>query len=154
MLAVICFTQLKYKEDYNKNVKGQWCETPYFDVATARVAMENLSNVRTWRFLWVMWLWSFYCLTVALFSFQRRYTQHYEGIKDQIYFMQTDTPVYDTNKKARIAASEVSVHKHTETKVWEYFYRAYLMWKTRQSADLCLRAERESTHWRSTWFTV
>ncbi len=27
--------------------------------------------------------------------------------------MQTDTPVYDTNKKARIAASEVSTHKHT-----------------------------------------
>ena len=39
------YLQLKYKEDYNKNVKGQWCETPYFDVATARVAMENLSNV-------------------------------------------------------------------------------------------------------------
>lgn len=40
-----CFTQLKYKEDYNKNVKGKWCETPYFDIATARVAMENLSEV-------------------------------------------------------------------------------------------------------------
>ena len=39
------YLQLKYKEDYNKNVKGQWCETLYFDVATARVAMENLSNV-------------------------------------------------------------------------------------------------------------
>lgn len=46
MLIAIFSSQLKYKEDYNKNVKGQWCETPYFDVATARVAMENLSDVR------------------------------------------------------------------------------------------------------------
>ncbi|XP_030284288.1 nebulin isoform X16 [Sparus aurata] len=81
-------SDLKYKEDYNKNVKGQWCETPYFDVATARVAMENLSS--------------------------RRYTQAFEDIKDQIYFMQTDTPVYDTNKKARIAASEVQYKKEYE----------------------------------------
>ncbi|KAM9804543.1 nebulin [Neosynchiropus ocellatus] len=81
-------SDLKYKEDYNKNVKGQWCETPYFDVATARVAMENLSD--------------------------RRYTQHHEDTKDQIYFMQTETPVYDTNKKARIAASEVQYKKEYE----------------------------------------
>ena len=44
-MMIICIPQLKYKEDYNKNVKGQWCETPYFDVATARVAMENISSV-------------------------------------------------------------------------------------------------------------
>ncbi|KAM3607130.1 uncharacterized protein V6R79_002158 [Siganus canaliculatus] len=81
-------SDLKYKEDYNKNVKGQWCETPYFDVATARVAMDNLSN--------------------------RKYTQTYENEKDQIYYMQTDTPVYDTNKKARIAASEVQYKKEYE----------------------------------------
>ncbi|XP_062257985.1 nebulin isoform X12 [Platichthys flesus] len=81
-------SDLKYKEDYNKNVKGQWCETPYFDVATARVAMDNFSN--------------------------RKYTQQYEDKKDQIYFMQTDTPVYDTNKKARIAASEVQYKKQYE----------------------------------------
>ncbi|XP_069389533.1 nebulin isoform X6 [Paralichthys olivaceus] len=81
-------SDLKYKEDYNKNVKGQWCETPYFDVATARVAMDNFSN--------------------------RKYTQEFEDIKDQIYFMQTDTPVYDTNKKARIAASEVQYKKQYE----------------------------------------
>ena len=113
MLIVICFPQLKYKEDYNKNVKGQWCETPYFDVATARVAMENLSNVRAYYYL--RRIFSMVCLifqfiTVLRFSFQRRYTQDFEDIKDQIYFMQTDTPVYDTNKKARIAASEVSPH--------------------------------------------
>ncbi|XP_051261112.1 nebulin isoform X49 [Dicentrarchus labrax] len=81
-------SDLKYKEDYNKNVKGQWCETPYFDVAIARMAMDNFSN--------------------------RKYTQHYEDIKDQIYFMQTDTPVYDANKKARIAASEVQYKKEYE----------------------------------------
>ncbi|XP_035801092.2 nebulin isoform X6 [Amphiprion ocellaris] len=81
-------SDLKYKEDYNKNVKGQWCETPYFDVATARVAMDNLSD--------------------------RKYTQTYENEKDQIYFMQTDTPVYETNKKARIAASEVQYKKDYE----------------------------------------
>ncbi|XP_074551161.1 nebulin [Halichoeres trimaculatus] len=81
-------SDLKYKEDYNKNVKGQWCETPYFDVATARVAMDNLSS--------------------------RKYTQAFEDEKDQIYFMQTDTPVYDTNKKARIAASEVHYKKEYE----------------------------------------
>ncbi|XP_071337112.1 nebulin isoform X4 [Trachinotus anak] len=81
-------SDLKYKEDYNKNVKGQWCETPYFDVATARVAMDNFSN--------------------------RKYTQHYEDMKDQIYFMQTDTPVYDTNKKASVAASEVQYKKEYE----------------------------------------
>ncbi|XP_056245131.1 nebulin isoform X2 [Seriola aureovittata] len=81
-------SDLKYKEDYNKNVKGQWCETPYFDVATARVAMDNLSS--------------------------RKYTQHHEDTKDQIYFMQTDTPVYDSNKKARVAASEVQYKKEYE----------------------------------------
>lgn len=51
MLIVICFPQLKYKEDYNKNVKGQWCETPYFDVAIARMAMDNFSNVRAYYYI-------------------------------------------------------------------------------------------------------
>uniref|UniRef100_A0A3B3CEF5 Nebulin n=1 Tax=Oryzias melastigma TaxID=30732 RepID=A0A3B3CEF5_ORYME len=82
--------RLKYKEDYNKNVKGQWCETPYFDIAIARMAMDNLSD--------------------------RKYTQHFEDTKDQIYFMQTETPVYETQKKARIAASEVQYKKEYEKK--------------------------------------
>lgn len=60
--------------------------------------------------------------------------------------MQTDTPVYDTNKKAGTAVSEVSTQKHTHTKASEYFYRSYLMWKTRQRVDPGLRAECESTH--------
>lgn len=38
-------SQLKYHEDYNKNVKGKWCETPYFDVAVARMVMDNISDV-------------------------------------------------------------------------------------------------------------
>ncbi|KAF6730309.1 Nebulin [Oryzias melastigma] len=83
-------SDLKYKEDYNKNVKGQWCETPYFDIAIARMAMDNLSD--------------------------RKYTQHFENTKDQIYFMQTETPVYETQKKARIAASEVQYKKEYEKK--------------------------------------
>ncbi|XP_027878910.1 nebulin isoform X28 [Xiphophorus couchianus] len=81
-------SDLKYKEDYNKNVRGHWCETPYFDIAIARMAMDNLSD--------------------------RKYTQEFENIKDQIYFMQTDTPVYDACKKARIAASEVQYKKEFE----------------------------------------
>uniref|UniRef100_A0A087YGW7 Nebulin n=1 Tax=Poecilia formosa TaxID=48698 RepID=A0A087YGW7_POEFO len=81
-------SDLKYKEDYNKNVRGQWCETPYFDIAIARMAMDNLSD--------------------------RKYTQEFENIKDQIYFMQTDTPVYDACKKARIAASAVQYKKEFE----------------------------------------
>ncbi|XP_061774185.1 nebulin isoform X7 [Nerophis ophidion] len=81
-------SDLKYREEYNKTVKGQWCETPYFDVATARVAMENLSH--------------------------RKYTQDYEDKKDQIYFMETDTPVYDTHKKAQSSASGVTYKKEYE----------------------------------------
>ncbi|MFT7815072.1 nebulin-like [Arapaima gigas] len=38
-------SDLKYHEDYNKKVKGKWCETPYFDVAIAKMAMNNLSAV-------------------------------------------------------------------------------------------------------------
>ncbi|KAG7467209.1 hypothetical protein MATL_G00150970 [Megalops atlanticus] len=90
-LAKKVFTQrsnLKYHEDYNKNVKGQWCETPYFDVAVARMAMDNLSA--------------------------KKYTADYEEIKDQIYFMQTETPEYSSHKKARNAASTVQYKKDYE----------------------------------------
>ncbi|KAJ8415105.1 hypothetical protein AAFF_G00008030 [Aldrovandia affinis] len=90
-LAKKVFTQrsdLKYLEDYNKNVKGQWCETPYFDVAIARMAMDNLSA--------------------------KKYTADYEQIKDQIYFMQTETPEYNTNKKACRDASTIKYKKDYE----------------------------------------
>ncbi|KAI7808891.1 nebulin-like [Triplophysa rosa] len=81
-------SNLKYHEDYNKNVKGKWCETPYFDVAIARMVMDNLSD--------------------------KKYTAAFEDMKDQIYFMQTDTPTYDANKKAREAASSVKYKKEYE----------------------------------------
>lgn len=44
----------------------------------------------------------------TLISFQKKYTADFEEMKDQIYFMQTDTPTYASNKKAREAASTVS----------------------------------------------
>nr|XP_021329856.1 nebulin isoform X40 [Danio rerio] len=81
-------SNLKYHEDYNKNVKGKWCETPYFDVAVARMVMDNISD--------------------------KKYTAEFEDIKDQIYFMQTDTPTYASNKKAREAASSVQYKKNYE----------------------------------------
>ncbi|XP_036401156.1 nebulin [Megalops cyprinoides] len=90
-LAKKVFTQrsdLKYHEDYNKNVKGKWCETPYFDVAIAKMAMDNISP--------------------------KKYISAYEDMKDQIYFMQTETPEYDTHKKAGQAASAVKYKKDYE----------------------------------------
>lgn len=38
---------------------------------------------------------------------QRKYQQDFENMKDQIYFMQTDTPQYKVNKQAGLAASTV-----------------------------------------------
>ena len=99
-------------------MKGQWCETPYFDVAIARMAMDNLSDVRARRgFSELFWLIFLHLIVWCVFVFQRKYTQHHEDTKDQIYFMQTETPVYGTNKKARIAASEVSAQKCKSTEV-------------------------------------
>ncbi|XP_069052599.1 nebulin isoform X17 [Lepisosteus oculatus] len=90
-LAKRVFTQrsdLKYHEDYNKNIKGKWCETPYFDIAVARMVSDNLST--------------------------KKYQADYEEMKDQIYFMQTDTPEYTMNKKAGIAASKVKYKEDFE----------------------------------------
>nr|XP_046224194.1 nebulin-like isoform X4 [Oncorhynchus gorbuscha] len=81
-------SDLKYHEDYNKNVKGHWCETPYIEVAVARAAMDNLSN--------------------------KMYTAAYEDIKDQINFMQTETPEYKQHKKAGHAASSIKYKKDYE----------------------------------------
>lgn len=134
-----CFPQLKYKEDYNKNVKGQWCETPYFDIATARVAMENLSEVTAHSHMTssadstVFYLHPHCCS----FSLQRKYTQRWEDTKDRIYFMQTDTPVYDTHKKAGTAASEVS----TRTPPHKQWHRGIFI-----GALSCGRHDRELTH--------
>ncbi|ERE70305.1 nebulin-like protein [Cricetulus griseus] len=70
----------KYKEDYEKKVKGKWSETPCFEIATARMNADNLST--------------------------RKYQEDFENLKDQIYFMQTETPEYKMNKQAGIAASK------------------------------------------------
>ncbi|XP_041724922.1 nebulin isoform X10 [Coregonus clupeaformis] len=81
-------SDLKYHEDYNKNIKGHWCETPFIEVAVARAAMDNLSN--------------------------KKYTAAYEDIKDQINFMQTETPEYKQHKKAGHAASSIKYRKDYE----------------------------------------
>lgn len=46
------------------------------------------------------------CSPVSLLS-QRKYQEDFENLKDQIYFMQTETPEYKMNKQAGIAASKV-----------------------------------------------
>ena len=38
---------------------------------------------------------------------QRKYQESFENMKDQIYFMQTETPEYKTQKQAGVAASKV-----------------------------------------------
>ncbi|TSM68907.1 Nebulin [Bagarius yarrelli] len=81
-------SNLEYHKDYNKNVKGRWCETPYFDVAVGKMVMDNLS--------------------------EKKYTADFENMKDQIYFMQTETPTYASNKKAGDAVSSVKYKKNYE----------------------------------------
>ncbi|XP_067843251.1 nebulin isoform X14 [Heptranchias perlo] len=73
-------SDLKYHEDYNKN-KGKWSQTPCYDVAIAKMNAENLSP--------------------------KKYHEGYEEMKDQIYYMQTETPEYQANTRAKNAASAV-----------------------------------------------
>ncbi|XP_035265490.1 nebulin isoform X4 [Anguilla anguilla] len=90
-LAKKAFAQrsdLKYHEDYNKNVKGKWCETPYLDIAVGKMAMNNLSA--------------------------KKYTADFEEKKDRICFMHTETPQYDTQRKAGQASSAVKYKKNYE----------------------------------------
>ncbi|XP_063789619.1 nebulin isoform X5 [Pseudophryne corroboree] len=74
-------SDIKYREDYKKKVKGKWSQTPCYEVAVARMNADNLSD--------------------------RKYREDFENIKDQINFMQTETPEYRVNKKARLNASTV-----------------------------------------------
>ncbi|XP_075036963.1 nebulin isoform X6 [Mixophyes fleayi] len=74
-------SDIKYREDYRNKVKGKWSQTPCYEVAVARMNADNLSD--------------------------RKYHEDFESIKDQINFMQTETPEYRTNKKARLNASTV-----------------------------------------------
>ncbi|XP_063115152.1 nebulin isoform X22 [Cavia porcellus] len=78
----------KYKEDYENKVKGKWSETPCFEIATARMNADNIST--------------------------RKYQEDFENMKDQIYFMQTETPEYKMNKKAGVAASKVKYKEDYE----------------------------------------
>ncbi|XP_062972627.1 nebulin [Elgaria multicarinata webbii] len=76
-----------YHEDYNKK-KGKWSQTPCYDVAVAKMNSDNLS--------------------------MRRYQEEWENTKDQIYFMQTETPEYAVNKRAGTVASKVKYKEDYE----------------------------------------
>uniref|UniRef100_A0A8D1MNM1 SH3 domain-containing protein n=1 Tax=Sus scrofa TaxID=9823 RepID=A0A8D1MNM1_PIG len=78
----------KYKEDYENKIKGKWSETPCFEIATARMNAKNIST--------------------------RKYQEDFENMKDQIYFMQTETPEYKVNKQAGTAASKVKYKEDYE----------------------------------------
>ncbi|XP_052492078.1 nebulin isoform X17 [Budorcas taxicolor] len=78
----------KYKEDYENKVKGKWSETPCFEIATARMNSQNIST--------------------------KKYQEDFENTKDQIYFMQTETPEYKVNKQAGVAASKVKYKQDYE----------------------------------------
>ncbi|XP_066202153.1 nebulin isoform X9 [Saccopteryx leptura] len=81
-------SKLKYKQDYENKVKGKWSETPCFEIATARMNAKNLST--------------------------RKYQEGFENMKDQIYFMQTETPEYKVQKQAGVAASKVKYKEDYE----------------------------------------
>ncbi|XP_039191382.1 nebulin-like isoform X2 [Crotalus tigris] len=76
-----------YHEDYKKK-KGKWSQTPCYDVAVAKMNSDNLST--------------------------RKYQEDWESKKDQIYFMQTETPEYAVNKHAGVAASKVKYKEDYE----------------------------------------
>ncbi|XP_069636791.1 nebulin isoform X38 [Haliaeetus albicilla] len=70
-----------YHKDYKDNIKGKWSQTPCYDVAVAKMNAENLS--------------------------MRKYQEDFENIKDQIYFMQTETPEYEANKRLSDNVSKI-----------------------------------------------
>ncbi|XP_032258725.1 nebulin [Phoca vitulina] len=78
----------KYKADYENKIKGKWSETPCFEIATARMNANNIST--------------------------RKYQEDFENMKDQIYFMQTETPEYKVNKQAGLAVSKVKYKEDYE----------------------------------------
>lgn len=148
--------QLKYKEHYNKNVKGQWCETPYFEVANARVAMENLSDVISGSFI-----------KSSIFPFTPVFLCHWQS---PLFLYRDDTRSTTKTRKTKFISCRQTrpcmthtrslvllpvrwahkAHAHTRThmhkQILGYFYRSYLMRKTRQRGDPCLRAESMSQH--------
>ncbi|XP_066477640.1 nebulin [Tiliqua scincoides] len=81
-------SDINYHDDYNKKIKGKWSQTPCYDVAVAKMNADNIST--------------------------RKYQEDWENQKDQIYFMQTETPEYAVNKKAGISASQVKYREDYE----------------------------------------
>ncbi|KAF6115228.1 nebulin [Phyllostomus discolor] len=81
-------SKLKYNQDYENKIKGKWSETPCFEIATAKMNADNISA--------------------------RKYQESFENMKDQIYFMQTETPEYKTHKQAGVAASKVKYKENYE----------------------------------------
>nr|DBA19737.1 TPA: hypothetical protein GDO54_015520 [Pyxicephalus adspersus] len=81
-------SDIKYREDYKNKIKGKWSQTPCYEIAVARMNADNLSD--------------------------RKYHEDFENIKDQIYFMQTETPEYKVNKKSRLNASAVKYKEDYE----------------------------------------
>nr|XP_033800807.1 nebulin isoform X21 [Geotrypetes seraphini] len=78
----------KYREDYEKKIKGRWTQTPCYDVAVAKMNSENIS--------------------------MKKYQENYENLKDQIHFVQTETPEYNVNKRAAQNASTIQYKKEYE----------------------------------------
>ncbi|XP_074001751.1 nebulin [Numenius arquata] len=70
-----------YHEDYENKIKGKWSQTPCYDVAIAKMNAENIS--------------------------MRKYQEDFENMKDQIYFMQTETPEYEANKRVSNNVSKI-----------------------------------------------
>ncbi|KAM5327170.1 nebulin isoform 15-T15 [Glossophaga mutica] len=81
-------SKLKYNQDYENKIKGKWSETPCFEIATAKMNADNISA--------------------------RKYQESFENMKDQIYFMQTETPEYKTHKQAGVAASKIKYKENYE----------------------------------------
>ncbi|KAM9380178.1 nebulin isoform 3-T4 [Phaethornis superciliosus] len=74
-----------YHEDYKNKIRGKWSQTPCYDIAIAKMNAENLN--------------------------MRKYQEDFENMKDQIYFMQTETPEYEANKRV---SDNVSKKKYRE----------------------------------------
>ncbi|XP_050196475.1 LOW QUALITY PROTEIN: nebulin [Myiozetetes cayanensis] len=83
-------SNINYHEDYKNKIKGKWSQTPCYDVAIAKMNAENLS--------------------------MRKYQEDFENMKDQIYFMQTETPEYEANKRASDNVSKVKYRADYEKK--------------------------------------
>ncbi|XP_056205136.1 nebulin [Falco biarmicus] len=74
-------SDIVYHKDYKDNIKGKWSQTPCYDVAIAKMNADNIS--------------------------MRKYQEDFESVKDQIYFMQTETPEYEANKRVSDNVSKV-----------------------------------------------